>query len=48
MRFILLEFERIVKIPRDVEVIKTRMPKGFEKTRFTIRRIISVIIERSL
>lgn len=35
-------------MPRDVAVIKTKIPKRLENTRFTINRIINVIAERIL
>ncbi len=37
-----------MKIPRDVDVMRTRMPRRFEKARFTIKRMNRVIVERSL
>ena len=44
MRFILLDFDKMQKIPRDVEVVKIKRPKGFEsKMLIRIRvRIINV------
>ena len=48
IRFILLEFERIAKTPRDVEVARTRSPSRFVKIKFTIKRTISVLRESIL
>ena len=48
IRFILLEFERIEKMPREIEVMKTRRPRKEEKKRTRERRIIRTAIERYL
>lgn len=48
MRFILLELDRIVKTPREVEVIRTNRPRGFEKIMFIASRKIKVNIVRVL
>ena len=48
MRFILLEFDSIAKMPREVEVIKIRRPRRFERKRFTRRRIAITMRERVL
>ncbi len=37
-----------MKIPREVEVIKTKRPRKFEKIKVKENRIIRVIIERYL
>ena len=48
IRFILLEFERIVKMPREVDVIRTNRPRRFEKIMLTISRKMIVQIVRVL
>jgi len=48
IKFILLEFERIVNMPREVAEKRTRMPKRFEKIMLTSRRTANVIIESTL
>ena len=48
IRFILLAPERIVKMPREVEITKTINPRGFEKTRVIIISIERINRERSL
>lgn len=39
MRLILLELEDIANIPREVAVIRTRIPSRLEKIRFMINKI---------
>jgi len=46
MRFILLEFERIVKKPRHEEVRRTRRPSQFEKNKFTPTRMVIIAMVR--
>jgi len=48
IRFILLEFERTAKVPREVEAVRIRRPRGLEKTMLTMTRMKRVMIERVL
>ena len=45
--FILLAPERIVKIPREAAVARTRRPRGFVKNMLTIIRIEIIASERN-
>ncbi len=46
IRFILLAFERIVKTPSEVAVMRTISPRSPEKSMLTIRRMSKMDIER--
>jgi len=46
MRFILLEFERIQKIPIEVEVVRTIRPSGFERMIFIRIKMKIIITDR--
>jgi hypothetical protein len=46
MRFILLAPERIVKMPRAEEVMKTTIPRGFEKIIVTNKRSVKMKRDR--
>ncbi len=48
IRFVLLEFERMQKIPKNVEVAKTKRPRGFERIEFIAIRIKIIDIDRYL
>ena len=48
MRLILLEDERIVKMPREVAVVRMIRPRGFVKIMFIIMRIERIVSERVL
>ena len=43
MRFMRREFERMQKIPKEVEVIKTIKPSQLENIRLIIARIIIIL-----
>ncbi len=48
IKLILRTFESMVNTPRAVAMQKMRIPSGFEKTMFIIRRIKIIVIESTL
>jgi len=48
IKLILFTFEEIQKIPNDVDVAKTRRPRGFERNRLRRINIDMIVSERNL